>query len=451
MTGSANGRASYGAMWMMAAAIIFIGFGTVLTQLDVSTAFVIVALAAAGAAVLTPNLGVMRMLRRRSVLMVIVVGVALQAFAFATQSTLPSPLRLALLALAALGIHALLAGGARRTAEMAVVVVGHFVLMAVMLTVSGPPDIDVYDFQQEASAALLRGENPFGLRFLNTAGPDSPYYAPEVIDGDRLKFGFIYPPLSLLLALPGYAIAGDYRYAALAALSISAGLIVLMHPGQLAAGAALLVLFAPVTQFVLYWGWTDPFVILLLSITVFLAIRKASTTPMALGLLIASKQYVAPLLVLGVVLLRDVRRRVGWPAMVAIPVAVAAATVAPFVLWDAASFVYSTVTAHILQPFRIDSLSVPGVLARAGLGSLPGWIGFALAGLVLVLVAWRAPRTPAGFCGGAAVVLMVFFLFGKQAFLHYYFLPLVALAIGLAIADAEPKASAVELERGAST
>lgn len=450
MRSAATERSGAGASWMMAAAVILIGVGTVLTQLDVSTGLVILALLAAGVAVLAPDWGLLKSMRRRSVLMVIVAGIAIQAIAFVAQSTLPMPHRLALLALAALGIHAVVAGGRWRSPELAVVIAGHFVLMAVMLAVSGPPDIDVYDFQQEASAALLRGENPFGLRFLNTAGPDSLYYAPEVIDGDRLKFGFIYPPLSLLLALPGYAIAGDYRYAALAALSVSAGLIALMRPGHLSAGAALLVLFAPITQFVLYWGWTDPFVVLLLSISAFLAVRRASTTPIALGLLIASKQYVAPLLVLGAVLLRDVRRRVGWPAFVIIPLAVASATVLPFLLWDATAFIYSTVTVHILQPFRIDSLSVPAVLARAGLGSLPGWLSFALAGSAMALVAWRAPRTPSGFCGASAIVLMVFFLFSKQAFLHYYFLPLAALVIGLAITEVPPDGSRAADEQGAS-
>ena len=424
----------YGTSWMMAAAILLIAVGTVLTELDVSTALVILALVAAAVAVLAP--ASLPMLRRRSLLMLILVGIAIEAVLFTSQTTLPSPYRWTLLVLAAIGIQAVV-DVRWRSVELAVVIGGHFVLMAFMIAISGPPDIDVYDFQQQASAALLSGENPFGLRFLNTAGPDSPYYSPEVIEGDRLKFGFIYPPLSLLLALPGYAIAGDYRYAALAALSITAALIAFMRPGALAAGATLLVLFAPLTQFVLYWGWTDPFVVMLLAVTACMATRQAAATPVAVGLLIASKQYVAPLLVLAIVVLREVRRRVGVPAMVLVPVSVALLTVIPFLAWDAASFIYSTVTTHILQPFREDSLSVPGVLARAGLGHLPEWLGFGIAGITLAIVAWRAPRTVAGFCGGCAVVLMAFFLFGKQAFLHYYFLPLVAFAIALSLGDGE--------------
>lgn len=65
-------------------------------------------------------------------------------------------------------------------------------------------------------------------------------------------------------------------------------------------------------------------------------------------------------------------------------------------------------------------------------------IGFLLAGAALLLVLLRAPRTIAGFCEGSVVVLMPFFLFGKQAFLNYYSLPLVPLALAIATTEAEP-------------
>jgi hypothetical protein len=248
--------------------------------------------------------------------------------------------------------------------------------------------------------------------------------------------------LSLLLAVPGYAIAGDYRYGAAAALAIAALLIAATRPTRFAAGAALLLLFAPMTQQVLYWGWTDPFVIMLLAGTIHVAVRHAVTTPIGLGLLVASKQYMAPLVVLGAVLLRRVRHEVGPSAMVSVPIIIAAVTIAPFLAWDAAAFLYSTVTVHLLQPFRIDSLSIPAAIARAGFPELPSVLAFVAAGGAFLFVLWRAVRTPSGFCVAAAVLLMVFFLFSKQAFYHYYFLTLAALACGLAATEARMTADA---------
>lgn len=424
----------FGAAWMMIAAALLLGVATVLDQLDVSTLLVVLALGLTCLAVFAAESRVLRQMRSRSVVMVLATGVLLEGLIYTAQTSVASPAyRLALLAVAVIGIHAIVGGEKWRRPKLLGVVAAHFLLMVAMLATSGQPDIDVYDFQQQGVEALLNGVNPFGLHFLNTAGPDSPYYAPEVVDGDRLKFGFIYPPLSLLMAIPGYLLAGDYRYGALAAVSLTALLIGWMRPGPIATGAAILVLFSPVTQFVLYWGWTDPFVVLLFAALALSAFRRWPVTPVALGLLIASKQYVAPMLLIGIVLLRDVRERVGVSRLVLVPIAVATLTVLPFLAWDASAFVYSTVTTHVLQLFRIDSISLPAMMARFGMEPIPTWLGFALAAGALVLVLMRAPRTVSGFCGGTVIVLVVFFLFGKQAFPHYYFLPIVALACAAAM------------------
>src|SRR5207248_266262 len=78
---------------------------------------------------------------------------------------------------------------------------------------------------------------------------------------------FCYPPLSILLALPGYYLAGDVRWSLLAATGLAATLLVAAgrrlglpagHRGEL--GAALL-LFHPLTPIVVSRGWTEPFVV----------------------------------------------------------------------------------------------------------------------------------------------------------------------------------------------
>ena len=430
---------TFGAAWMMTAAAVLIGVGTVASNADAATVIIVVSLAATTFALLDPTVRALKSLGKRPVVTVLAVAIALEAITLPTRAPIASVWYVtAHLVLAAIGLHALLFAKRWRFVQLVLVAAGHFAVMAWMISAGGLPDIDVYVIQQEGAAALLHGVNPFGLTFELVQPPGSPpVYAPEVIEGDRLNFGFIYPPLSLLMAVPGYAIAGDYRYGAAAALAVAAVIIAAIRPGQLGTGAALLVLFAPMTQQVLFWGWTDPFVILLLAITIFLASRQAATTPIGLGLLIASKQYMAPLVLLGAVLLRQVRARVGWPAILGVPVGVATLTVLPFLLWDAGALIYSTVTVHLLQPFRPDSLSIPAMLVRAGFEELPSVVGFLLAGAVFALVAWRAERTPSGFCVATAVFLMVFFLFGKQAFLHYYFLVLAVLACGIAATHAE--------------
>lgn len=204
------------------------------------------------------------------------------------------------------------------------------------------------------------------------------------------------------------------------------------RPGAIATGAAFLILFAPVTQLVLYWGWSEPFVVLTLAATVYLAARSSSSTPIALGLLIAAKQFTAPVLLIGFVLLRTLRRNVGPVPMVLVPVVLAVATVVPFAIWNLPALVHSAITSHLLMPFRLDGLTVPALLARFQLPATPPLLGYVLGGIMLVVLMRLAPRTVAGFCYTTAVSFMVFFLFNKYAFMNYYFFVLAALACGIA-------------------
>lgn len=372
--------------------------------------------------------------------MVVSVGVGLLALAAPARAPVANAgYVIALLILCAIGIHALLVDSRWAVLQMAAVALGYAAVMAWMIGTTVQPDIDVWVFQQQGSEALLRGENPFAMTFDLEVEADSPYYVPEVIDGDRLDFGFIYPPVSLLMAVPGYVLAGDYRYGAAAALAIATIVIAAMRPGRLAIAGALMILFNPLTQQVLYWGWTDPFGILLLAVAMFAVVRQTAGSTVWLGLLFASKQYMAPMVLPAAVLLASLRDRVGPRRLVLVPILVAAMTAVPFLVIDVGAFVYSTVTVHLLQPFRPDSLSIPATIFRAGGPELPSGISFVVAAAAMALVLWKAPRTPTGFCVGMAVVLLAFFLFSKQAFMHYYFLVLAMLACGVAAANLEPQ------------
>lgn len=417
---------------MMVASIVLIGVGTMANQQDAATIMVMLATAAAALAILDPSTHVLRGISLSAVRLLFPVAIAVQAIVTPTRSVTQSPYTIGLLVLGALAVHAVIDNRWARW-EVPLIAAAYFGLMCWMIAIAPLPDIDVYVFQQEGAAALLRGENPFAMTFsIDVPGPD-PTYSPDVITDGRLNFGFIYPPLSLLLALPGYLVAGDYRYGSALALSVGVVLIARSGHGRMSVAAAMLLLFSPITQQVIYWGWTDPFVIMLLGATAYSTLHASSLTPWAVGLLAASKQYMLLLLPLGAILLRSTRqvaRR--W---VLIPMVVVALTVLPFLVWDAGSFLYSTVTMHLLQPFREDSYSIPALIARAGGPELPSAISVLAALGAIALVVWRGSRNAAGVIGGSGFVLIVFFVFAKQAFLHYYYLAAALLACAIALAD----------------
>ncbi len=157
-------------------------------------------------------------------------------------------------------------------------------LLGVWMIHSSPaPHIDVWVFQQNGAAELLHGRNPYAMTFPDiyhsTLPGRSAAYGTGLVVNDRLQFGFIYPPLTLLLSTLSYALTGDVRYAQVSALVLAAAFIGYLRPGRLPKLAAALLLFSPRVFFVLGRAWTEPFVVLLLAVTIFLACRPFRSGP----------------------------------------------------------------------------------------------------------------------------------------------------------------------------
>jgi hypothetical protein len=312
----------------------------------------------------------------------------------------------------------------------------HFLLGIWLIKASPMPQIDVLVFQRDSIAALLHGNNPYAITFPDIYG-SSPFYGPGLSRAGKLQFGFPYPPLSLFLAMPGQLLAGDFRYSQLAAMTLSGGLMAYSRPGAVSPAAAAVFLFTPRVFFVLEEAWTEPFVVLLLALTVFLACRAPKFVPYGLGLFFAVKQYlllVAPLVVLLIPREAQRRERIRWLAKV---VVTAAVVTLPLMVVNVPKFVWNVLTLQVYQPFRTDALSYPSWWVAQG-GQPITWIAFVVIIPTLVLVLWKAERGPAGFALGVALVLFVFFAFNKQAFCNYYYFVIGALCTTLA-ASGPPK------------
>ena len=305
-------------------------------------------------------------------------------------------------------------------------VAGMFAVGVWMLRSTPAPAIDVYVFHQEASAALFSGRNPYEIRTRDIYEPNDSrrVYGPGISVNGRLTFGFPYPPVSLLISSLGYLLAGDCRYAHLAAICLAALLLAYARPGRLSFVAALLFLFTPRVFFVLEQSWTEPVVVFLLAATIFCRCRFPRAAPWATGVLLAGKQYMiftAPALLKK---WRDVPKAAIAGVLVT----------APLALWNLTEFFRSTVIVQFAQPFRLDALSYMAQLGRYGI-RIPGWVPFLLTAAAIVFVVRKAPATTTAICSAVAFVLIVFFVFNKNAFCNYYYLIIGALACAIATAD----------------
>jgi hypothetical protein len=355
--------------------------------------------------------------------------------------------------LAALGLlGAAIVGRAARLPRLWLVVLFVAVHAAMGVLVirysQGPPFIDVDVFQRDSVAALLKGINPYGITFPNIYRDDLFYGPGASIDG-RLQFGFPYFPLSLLLVVPAEVLAGDHRYAALAAIEGAALLMATSRARGFGAIAAVLFLTTPRVFFVVEQSWTEPFVVLGLAAVVFAACRNERLVPWLFGLFLALKQYLVFALPAGIWLLHRRRGAAETLRFLGKAALIGAAITLPFVLWSPEAFIRSVVTLQFHQPFRGESLSFLSWWARRGHGAPSAAVAFLVASVMAGVSAWRLPRTPAAFATALAVTFLSFFAFNKQAFCNYYFFVIGALSVGIA-STSDVAASATRHEDASS-
>lgn len=413
--------------WLMAATALVLGVGVSILDRTLASAMAIVAFGFAATGLVLSRSAVLSGVSQRSVVLLLGLGIGVEVLI-----AMAAPPMQDLRFLAGLVAVAILSAAASavprwRTLTMLAATAVYLACLAYLVIAMIPNDIDVYLFQQEGAAALLSGRNPYELRYPNIYGTETPFYSPDVMDGAFLTFGFPYPPISLLMAVPGYLL-GDYRLAAAVAVALTGLLAATARPGPVGPLAAALLWLSPLAFRVVYNGWTEPFVGLLAGAVGFAAVRRARSTPVLLGVLVAVKQYVFPLLGLAMILLPRVAGR--WRAGL-VAVGVALASIAPFLALDPQAFVYSVGLVQLLQPFRLDSVSIPGLIARAGGPELPAITAFAVLALALTIAAWRSPRTTAGFFLAASVSFLAFFLFSKQAFMNYYWFAMAAAVLSV--------------------
>ena len=308
----------------------------------------------------------------------------------------------------------------------------HFALGIWVIGQAGDPYIDLWVMQRDGARALVEGVNPYLPIYPNLYGPDSPYYGPGLVVDGELTIGFPYLPLSLLLVLPGELLGGDPRFAHLVAIELAALVMASIRGGGIGTSAALLYAFTPWTFFFLVGSWTEPLVVLLISLVAISAVRAPRLLGVAVGLLIAVKQYLLLGLPVALLLLASggrARWRITWQS-----VTVATVITLPFALWDLGAFSWSTVGSLAGQVFRPDSLTYLTLLP-GDWGARLSFLGFVLLIPGIVLLALRAPRGASGFAAGLGLLLLLFFAFSRQGSANYHFAVIGALCCAVAAMD----------------
>jgi hypothetical protein len=298
-----------------------------------------------------------------------------------------------------------------------------------MIKASPDPHIDVFVFQQTSSKALLRGENPYTQPTPNIFGEQTPLYGNELKNGDSLTFSNPYPPLSIYASSLGYIVGKDIRYSHLSAIIAVAVLIILINPSRDSLLISYLFLFTPRVFFVLEQSWTEPIVLLFTTIAIWSAVKNPKWLSYALGLMIASKQY---LIFVFPFLYFIIPPKTNWLKLIK-PLAALTATglivTAFLALLDIPSFLWNVGIIQWYQPFRMNALSFTALYAHLFQEYPPIYIPFLALLLAFLFAKHYLHPSPRHFALSLSLALSIFFSFNKQAFCNYYFLLLGCLAV----------------------
>ena len=310
-----------------------------------------------------------------------------------------------------------------------------------MLWASPQPLIDVFHLHRESAAAMLRGRTPYDLHLPNFYG-HTLFFGPGFATPTSIDTGSPYPPLSVVLtSLATYSL-GDPRIA-LAAAILGGALLIDQLGGRAARLSALLYLSTPRRFLVLELGWTEPLMVALLAATLLLAQRRSRWLTVGFAGLLGIKQFSVVLLPLTPLLVGELRPGRVFRLVLG-AVFLVALTAVPFVLWDPHAFLRSTVTFHLSQPFRPDSLNLAAFWASVTDRTPPTTVPMlVLTGLAILWALRRCRLTPAGFAAGGALVLFALFAWSKQAHCNYYDLVIGFLACAIALAPPPGPAAAV--------
>lgn len=311
----------------------------------------------------------------------------------------------------------------------AVIVFVALALYAVRITPA--EQTDVYLWQRDAVAAFLHGIDPYAITHENIFGPKSSYfYPPGIVSNGRVHFGLAYPPLSMLMSVPGY-LAGDLRYSDIAALVATAILMFRLRSSRFSLIAAAILLLSPATFYLVSRGFSEPFVVLTLACTVVAAEKRSRWLPLALAGFISSKQYAVLALPFAGFLIPGCTWK-NYVKLVAIAILASLVLCLPFAIWSPHHFWRDLVAYNLILPFRPDSLSFSVLTARLGWGPIPPSV-LALAVLSACAVCLAKARRTAGmFANCFALVLLVLLSLHKQAFINYYFTVIGALLVAVA-------------------
>jgi hypothetical protein len=351
----------------------------------------------------------------------IVVLVALGGSTALYDRKLNQPVFLATAALLAGAILLFNLVGARAAKAAAFVLAALSVAIGIVVTITwGNANIDVFHFQQNASQALLHGQNPYLPVY-----PSPARVAPGV--AVYLQLHFPYGPILPVLEAP-FRLLGDIRILHILAALITAGAVLALarRAGTLDRAACVVMAF-PLTAGMVVSSWVDIITMAFLAVWFVNFRSHPKVATVALALALGAKP--TTLIALVPIFFWSVRAR----RQTLIAGLAAAVFVLPFALVTGFSqFYYNVLGVQLAVLPRLDALTINSFLNSFTLPILPFAVSALVVAAATILVLRRRPTTYGDLLTGTAILATVSFLVAKWAYFNYYYIPAVLLMLAIA-------------------
>lgn len=290
----------------------------------------------------------------------------------------------------------------------------------VVNTTWGFANIDVFQFQQTSSQALLHGQNPY-----SPIVPSPEIVAPGV--PAWLHLHFPYGPILPVLEAP-FRLLGDVRVLHLVAALVTATAVLLLarRAGTLDRSACVVMAF-PLTAGMVLFSWVD--VITMASLAVWIVTFRSHPRVATVALVLTLAAKPTTVIALVPILFWSVRAR----RQVIIAAVIAAVFVLPFAAATGfAQFYYNVAGVQLAVLPRLDSLTINSYLNALGLPILPFAVSAVVIAATTVLVLRRRPTNYGELLTGTAVLATASFVVAKWAYFNYYYIGAVLLMLAIA-------------------
>jgi hypothetical protein len=286
----------------------------------------------------------------------------------------------------------------------------------------GFANIDVFQFQQQASQALLHGQNPY-----SPVVPSPEMVTPGTQIVSWLQLHLPYGPIVPVLEAP-FRLLGDIRLLHIAAAVVTsvAVLILARRAGTLDRSACVVMAF-PLTAAMVVNSWVD--VITMAGLAVWIVSFRTHPKIATFALVLALGTKPTTLIALVPIFFWSIRAR----RQVIVAVIIAALFALPFALVTGFSqFYYNVLGVQLAVLPRLDALTINSYLNALHLPILPFAMSAVVIAATMVLVLSRRPKTYGELLTGTAVLVTVSFVVAKWAFFNYYYIPAVLLMVAIA-------------------